>query len=224
MLQSFEEADKNGRPYAITARLPYKMREDGLPMQGELSKVYDLEEAIQKALEPKGALFLGHVTYNGSMLVMFYGRESAPATVSVKVGLFKRVEIPLESRHDPNWDVFALEMKPTELEAEQMRNYQLLGVLREKGDDPNKAREVDFSARFPSSESRSQFLKAIEENGFFVRDDKALWEPEPGDFWCEFVLATSIEDEVIARHGLYLRELASSLGGEFDGWACHVTP
>lgn len=223
MLQAFGETEQQGRRYAITARLPYKMREDGLPMQGELSKVYDLEEAIQRALEPKGALFLGHVTHNGSMLVMFYGREMAPAALSAKLGLFKKVDIPLESRHDPNWDVFALEMKPTELEAEQMRNHQLLGVLREKGDDPTKAREVDFSARFPSSESRSQFLKTIEEKGFFVRDEKALWEPEPGDFWCEFVLSTTIEDEVIARHGLYLREVAGRFEGEFDGWACHVT-
>ncbi|MBC8064092.1 MAG: ribonuclease E inhibitor RraB, partial [Chlorobia bacterium] len=59
--------------------------------------------------------------------------------------------------------------------------------------------------------------------GYFTRAEGSTWEPEPGDFWCEFVLATAVEKDIIAERTLYLRGVATEFSGEFDGWACHVT-
>lgn len=218
----YEESEKSERPYAIIAKLPYVARHDGLPQQGELAKVHDLEEHIENSLQQDGALLLGHVTYNGAMLVLLYSPVPSSSKLVAKVNIFKKVEIELESRLDPNWDIFALEIEPTDLEAEQARNQQLLGILSQKGDDHSKPREVDFAARFPTADSRRQFISTVLANGFYTREEGSTWE-YPDDFWCEVVLMTPIEDVVIAEQSLYVRKTADTFGGQFDGWACHVT-
>lgn len=209
--------------HAIVARLPFTAQPNGLPATGELQRVGEIEDKLDQELQALGALHIGHVTFNGSMLVLFYAPRPAPASLTVKLSLFKKAEIPLESRVDQDWQVFELEMAPTEMEQQVINNQNLLQVLAEKGDDASKVREVDFAARFGAEADRNAFLTSLPQIANFVKVNET-WEPEPTDFWCEFVISTSIERHTIATVCLELQKLAQANRGEFDGWACHVTP
>lgn len=214
--------ERTTMPHAIIARLPFNAQPNGLPADGELKKVGEIEDKLEVELKSVGALYIGHVNFNGSMFVLFYARQPAPARVSIKVGLFKKTEIALESRHDPNWQVFELEMSPTEHEGQVIRNQKLLETLRTHGDNHQKVRDVDCAARFSAEADRAAFLDDVQRVANFVKVNET-WEPEPDDFWCEFVISTAVERHVIAALCLELHKLADARQGEFDGWACHVT-
>lgn len=221
-IDPFDEGIRAEKHYAIVARLSFQARQDGLPVQGELQRVHHLEDEIEKSLRSIEATWLGHVTYNGTLLVLYYAPKPAPSSISVKAGFLKKEQISLESRHDPSWTVYEVEMEPTEIELELMHFAQLYSALAKHGDDHSLEREVDFSAKFSSEEERSHFLTDVLNQGFTIRPEEATWEPTPDSFWCQFVLNTQIIPEILMPQTLLVRKMAAKHGGEFDGWACHV--
>ncbi|MGI8923481.1 MAG: DUF695 domain-containing protein [Fimbriimonadales bacterium] len=215
-------SDKRERlPYAITVRLPYRAQENGLPAKGELGRVMDLEEKVMDALEPMGVLHLGHTTSNGEMKVFLYSREQVTELLTVKAGLLKKETLKLESRLDPDWSIYEMEMAPSEMEYERAKFHQLFEVLDGHGDVASKPREVDFKAIFSTETQRSAFMNDVAAEGF-LPSPEPVWEGDDGKFWCELIKTTSVEPDVICAETAYLRRKAELHGGEFDGWAYPV--
>ena len=217
-----EYSERLKRPHAVTAFLPYEAQDNGLPAKGELQRLGKLEDQIEEALRPLGAIRAGHVNGNGAMRIVFYSRTAGPASVTVKAGLLKKETIALESRLDPEWSLFELDLEPTAIERHRSRFHTLHQTLAKHGDMFEKTRPVDFAARFPTEAARNFFMSEVRVRGF-EPSAKPTWEPAPDDFWCELVKQTPIEPNIIAPESVYLEEVARKHGGDFDGWACTVT-
>jgi hypothetical protein len=204
-----------------TASLAYEPQDFGLPKDGELTRIGKIEDQLIEALERSGSIFVGHVTGSNHMRVMFYAAVRGPQSLQVKTGLLKKEEVALEWRHDPDWTLYEFELKPTAEEAMMDRFRNLWYRLYELGDNPDLPRQVDFAFIFSTEEARSAFLAEAHEAGYTSEDESS--PGKDGQFWCELNKTTPIAPEVLVHDCVRLDDLAVKHGGEFDGWACHVT-
>lgn len=209
-------------PVAAIARLAYEAGPNGLPGPGELPRLAQIEEQIEQSLTPLGFVHAGHYSADGEMKSLFYGPGLAPKSVSVKVGLLRKVDVALESREDPDWRIFGFDLQASPVEYEISHNRTLLDCLAGEGDVANLPRPVDFTVLLPSSEARRAFLNEITEAGYVRPAEDSLWETDE-DFLCEIKFETTVETVTIAERCAYLRSVAKKHGGDLDGWACHVT-
>ncbi len=213
-----EMRDRN--PYAVTARLPYRAKENGFPSAAELGRISALEDRIIRALHQSGFLHAGHVTSNGVTRVVLYGPANSPASLKVRAGLISKICIDFETRHDPNWELFREVLEPTESEYESSRFRPLMKKLTELGDDHTKSRTVEFAVLFASNEARKAFIDEIAAADYLPTETEA-WE-SGGQFWCELGKETSIEPDVFYTKTAYLRRIAQKHGGDLDGWQTPV--
>ncbi len=217
------QEDQESLSFAITVSLPYKERENGLPVDGELDRVCRIEDKIMEHVESKGGLYVGHITFNGALKAVFYSPVRLESALKIKTGHLKSITISLEVRSDPSWHVYSLEMAPTTIEREQSTYRRLMKTLKDSGDDHSKSRTVDFAALFSNEHGRADFLKEAEKLGFEKSSTlKPLWTDDEGMFWCEMVKVSTLESNEIFECTSQLRKLANQFGGKFDGWACTV--
>ncbi len=217
---SIEPGERFSRPWAASVVLPYKQNDVGLPTDGELQRVGKIEEQLDQSLKATGAVHVGHLTGAGAMRVVFYSQSQGSPSVLVKTGLLKKENIALDWRHDPSWSLYEMQLQPTAFEAMLDRFRDLWFKLYQLGDNPELPRDVDFAAFFPSAERRTAFVAEAGSNGFSFRDQT----PEhDGQFWCEATKFIPIAPEAIVPECIFIDETARRHGGEFDGWACHVT-
>jgi len=216
---------KIGEPnlqFVVIARLPFKTLNNGLPAQGELSRLSLIEDKLIKEFIPTGAIHLGHITFNGVMQVVFQSIAPLPPEITIKTGLLSKQVIPLDVRRDPNWSWYYSEMAPTPVEREWARNQQLFETLRKHNDHHATPRQVDFWAYFATAEERAKFLDAVTSQGYSLTSESTAPTPSPLPFGCEFAIVTGIEPHAIAERCAALRAETDRLNGDFDGWACPV--
>lgn len=206
--------------YVAVARFPFREKDNGLPVDGELSRVNKLEAAIEETLKPLGAFFLGHITFKGAMQSAWLAGKGIPSEVALKTGLLKKETIPLDVRHDPLHSWFFTELAPTPVEIESSRNRQLHQTLAEHNDSAEAVRQVDFWAYFQSERQRTAFVEAITANGYRLSKHSAAEGTHP--FGCEFAADSDVMPETMATRCAFLRKEALLQDGDFDGWACPV--
>lgn len=209
-------------PHLATIRIPFQPREDGLPAAGQMDHAQKIEDKLNSALEPLGAVHVGHTVFGGSMVAAYYSPSALPSELTIKTGLLSKQTFEVVSREDAAWTYYAQELEPTEIEKVIGEYNRLHATLRQHGDDHTKVRPVDFAAFFNIAEDRSRFLERVLADGFRM-GSQGTWEPD-GEFWCEITFDTSIEPNRVAEIVLSLRQIAGECNGEFDGWACPVAP
>ncbi|MCC7230858.1 MAG: DUF695 domain-containing protein [Fimbriimonadaceae bacterium] len=214
-------SDRVGHPFAITFVLSYPALPNGMPNSSDLAHLGKIEDRLVSELATERSIHIGHITGAGKMIVVFYANQKIEAPVSVKTGLFKKEAFTPDCRHDPDWTYFETTFEPTISERETYLNKPLLEILAKHGDDHAKPRPVDFAARFPVEQQRSDFVALMISEGFNM-GEQGTWEPVPGEFWCELRKSMTVENDAIGQVTGMLRERASSFGGEFDSWCCAV--
>lgn len=215
-----EPAHRPNYPYLVLAAIPYLAQDNGLPAQGELSRVAKLEESLTNALKDCRALHLGHVTHNGIFLVAHYAMRPAPDSVTIPTGFLKKSAIDLNVRKDPDWSWFTASMEPTPLERVAHRNQPLYEVLTQHGNRPELPRPVDFTFFFKSPEGCQAAADKLSADGF-RQSQQDIWESD-GSYGIELVREMATLPEEMDPLCVQLDKVAEELGGEFDGWACPV--
>lgn len=216
-----DKSERASHPYAVVFVLRYPALPNGMPTSSELARLNKIEDRLVEELSKRHSIHIGHITGAGTMNVIFYANQKIEAPVSVKTGLFKKEDFLPDCRHDPDWSYYETAFEPTMIERESYLNEPVLENLAKHGDDHAKPRLVDFAARFPVEQQRSDFVALMMTVGFTM-GEQGLWEPEPGDYWCELQKSMPVELEAICQVTGMLRERAASFGGEFDGWGCPV--
>ncbi len=219
MAASVDPSLRSRYPYAITFLIRYAPSPNGLPTMPELNRLNNIEDKLGAALTSPQVIHVGHVTGAARCKIVFYSAAEIVGPITVKTSFLKKETFQAECRHDPNWTIYEAELEPTLMERETALNEPVLEKLEEHGDDLTKARKVDFAAHFPNPGQRAEFVAYMNAEGFSA-GEQGSWEPEPGDYWCDFTKQMPVDLESICLVTGTLRKKAAELGGEFDGWGC----
>jgi hypothetical protein len=211
------DAEIEANPWLGMALLSYRAQDNGLPQQGELQRVGDIEDQLVASL--RDAIHAGHVAGSGEMGVVFYAPSKGPDVVSVRTGFLKKTEVPMRWRQDPDWSLYNDELRPTRLEKLEWQYQRLWEALAANGDNHDIPRQVDFTANFRTIEHRTAFAGDIVAHGFEAKNE---FEDDDGRFWCELVKTTAVSPSAILPECVVFDEVVERHGGVFDGWACHV--
>ena len=97
---------------------------------------------------------------------------------------------------------------------------QVLRALREAGADLTKETEVNFYLYFPIRDAAVRAAESDHTPGFTATVDQGA----DGKTWLCLISGTMVPSEAAIRTAsVRLQALASSLGGEYDGWEAAVT-
>lgn len=215
----FSDEQRGRTTHCAVVRLPYPAQANGLPRQGELPKVSELDDQLVLAMMQRGAIHAGHVVGNGEVKSIFYGADVLPESIEFRTGIFKKARFPIENSHDPQWHIYELDLAPTLEDVELHESHALFENLEKHGDIASIPREVDFTCIFPSAAQRSSFVEDAHAAGFEMKKD--TWD-EGGQFFCDLNKTTRVEREIMARECATLRALIKKHGGDFDGWGCPI--
>jgi hypothetical protein len=214
-------------PILVLATIPFKDQGNGWHNQAEGNRIGKIEDKLTEKLEAQGMIFVGHVKQPRQMFAAFYSPNSGPASIEISTGFLKKETFALESRPDPDWSYYNVNMAPGPIEVRINQDIQLHEALTRNGDNLTIPRPVDFGFLFATAEGRSNFIEESKKLGFELSSSGTWGGPdhpeEPMDeYWCELVKSTAVEPIIIAEVCVELETLAKKFGGEFDGWACPV--
>ena len=97
----------------------------------------------------------------------------------------------------------------------------LCATLEEQGDARTQVREIDHWAYFPNAEARGQFVEASLHAGFRLRgtsEPTGPWEQYGAQIFHRDVPS----DEAMEQVTLFLYDLATDAGGDYDGWETRI--
>ena len=185
---------------------------------------YDFTIKLENRLETKlmalGAINIGHSLSPGRNKVAFRSKQSGPASVEIKTGLFKREQFAVVTYQDANWDEHAALFPLGQISDVTDGNEMLHKALNDAGDIATIPRNVDFCFFFRSADLRQQGLERLLTMGYFEMPE-GMWEVD-GSFGLVVTANTPVVPDVMTEHCLKLEALADEIGAEFDGWETEV--
>lgn len=202
---------------------------DGVGDDDEAEKLFGLEEALTRAVEPRGGVFVGHVRHAGRWQIVFYGpagigRAVANATKTFVDPTGRGVEV--ETDDDAEWAFYFEYLLPDPERYQWIQDRDTVTALAEEGDTLTAPRAVDHFLRFSDEASRDAFLRAATEAGFQTGDAAGAHAAEDPDeelpIVAHIVHESSVELEVIHDVVMTLSELADPHRGEYDTWQAEV--
>jgi hypothetical protein len=219
-------APDSSHPFVVMTGVKFKQcKPDGLPDKEAFDDLYRLEDEILSVFENSGSnIHVGIFTYQCERLLYFYVKDTSALRNQLSA-LYKRefsaYQPYTNMREDKSWEAYQSFLYPNEETFDYMSNQKLINQLVEAGDNPEKIRQVDHWAYFPSERSRKCFEKNIVGKGFKV-ENKSL----AGDEHMPFLLQFSREDMVIlseiSRITRELKSDAIKCKGDYDGWETAV--
>lgn len=193
-------------------------RPDGFPGDADFDVLEAIERAIERDLGPAGdARYVGRNTGDGVRDFYFYAARSQGWDARAKALMepFAGYEFECGCRADPEWKTYFEFLYPSDVQRRQISNRHVCETLRKNGDLLAEGREIDHWAYFPNPGARSQFIAHASRLGFQLR---AMREPDsPGEPYGVQLFRTDAPD-AIDDVTLSLLQLATALGGDYDGW------
>lgn len=200
---------------------------DGLTTNEEAEKLYLIEDSLEEAYKKKfGALYAGRLTRDGSRDFFFYMKPGENYQEVVEEVLKKHealgyTKYRLKHSCDAQWEFYTKVLYPNPYNLQVILDNRALSELIKAGDDLKKRREVWHYSYFESRESRENFIKEIEKQGFQVQEisyDKKESLPYGVFYTREDVIDGKSIQEV--THPLL--ELSLDQNGSYDGWESPV--
>lgn len=197
---------------------------DGLSSQEEFDGLSAIEDAIKAVLTGgDGTVYVGRNTCDGARDFYFYAAQGRDWDSRAKAFMkaFASYEFDAGCRADPEWSTYFEFLYPSDANRQRIENRRVCDALQESGDTLTGEREIDHWAYFPSASIRSAFVEQASRLGFLLR---SMSEPEkPGDCYGVRLCRVDIPSfDGIDDVTLPLFELATALGGEYDGWETAV--
>jgi hypothetical protein len=200
----------------------HRRGENGFPTQEELAALYALEDQVLAHLTPMGWAHVGTIQTGARRELVLYG--PAKRAKDVDFGF-----VPVERRGDPfvraaqdqTWDFYRSVLYPDAGALQKIKDDRVLKTLAEHGDVAEIRRRVDHWAYFPSAGKRHEFAATVERMGYAIEGVS-----DPGEtsdrYGVAFFHTSEVTPEQIHAVTTVLNELATEMGGEYDGWETQV--
>jgi hypothetical protein len=225
----FNEGIAERAPVADHAALIYlrlfmrNPRPDGLSSNEEFDALTCVEEALEEALGGIDAIYVGRATYAGRRDFFFYATDGdrtveAAATVMKQ---FPDYEIELGGWDEPDWKTYRDYLSPGAHDRQRIENRKVCELLEREGDPLTVRREIAHWAYFPNAAARDEFIQSTTQLGYTLR-----LKQEPDEAQNSFGACIVRDDHAswneINEVTLELFDIATALGGDYDGWESPV--
>jgi uncharacterized protein (TIGR01619 family) len=198
-------------------------QENGLSSQEEYPSLLALEDSmLPRLVKPNEVTYVGRNTSGGCRDFYFYVAQAREWNERVASAMSEVKEYQYEAgtREDSQWTVYSKFLYPSERSMQRIQNRRTCDALASNGDDPSKDREIDHWVYFQDSVSRDDFVKAALKQGFQMRCITDPSDEEDESYGAQIFRTDSPND--IDTPVFILFDLASNLGGDYDGWECPV--
>ncbi|MBI5724524.1 MAG: DUF695 domain-containing protein [Planctomycetes bacterium] len=210
-------------PHLLILRMQAKeLRENGFPSKEDYNQAYALEDDFEKELDVSEIRFVGRITTKGAYFFYLYSSkpESHGKRVIEMAKAFGRT-VSLETREDKNWSTYKEQLYPSPDAWRQITDKQILDVLKKRGDDLTKPRQIDHWLYFKSANARDAVADRLTVKGFKIVDREN--PAKSGEDWGLHVCRVdSVQPQEITKLTVSLMHLAAEHGGEYDGWETSV--
>ncbi|ABI76357.1 conserved hypothetical protein [Hyphomonas neptunium ATCC 15444] len=212
--------------HAMKIRVPLKApRADGLNTKEEAGLLGRLDEQLAGIITGCGGEYLGRVTNNGARwllaLIPPYPQELEAALHAAAAAEGYAPEIHVEQ--DPAKAIYWQDLYPSEDDRQVMVDMEVQAVLRERGDLPEKSRQIGHWIYFRDEAPAQRFAGWAEENKYQniavtppAEDGPPLWRVRMSH-------QGTLRLEDISGHSLAIGRQAREAGGQYDGWESPVT-
>jgi Regulator of ribonuclease activity B/Family of unknown function (DUF695) len=198
--------------------------ETGLPGEAELARLHSLEDRLSGELKrtARGRL-IGHIFGQGKATYHIYVDTEDQAMLRGLTDIAKELRASASARIVPVGAARIGEhvLNPTAAEYQIVKDTMVLRQLADNGDLATTPRQIEHWAYFPERASADQFAAAIGAEGMSVL---SLSQPAEaaGRTQVYFSHIGSVLPDDISGITVRLDELATRLGGHYDGWATPV--
>lgn len=194
-------------------------RSDGLSSQEEFETLVAIEDLLKGGLVGADTDYVGRCTTNSCRDFFFYVAEPATWTERVRrcMNEFPSYEYEAGTRQEPEWSSYLSYLYPSEADRQTIENRRVCEALERNGDQLSEPREIDHWAYFSDEASLRAYVEGASQLGFAVRAISAPHDPSGrhcAQLWRMDVPSFQAIDGVT----LALFKLASTHGGEYDGW------
>jgi len=199
-------------------------KEDGLVTKDESDDVGFIEDRLEmESLRWRSGKYIGRIISNGEVNFIYYLKLDFEWSNTVSEAM-KHFDYEYEygSRMDMEWEVYQKLLFPTVKEWQIITNHHACKNLQEQGDNLRLERAIEHKAYFENDESRKQFMKLIEAEGFRVQKETEV--PFRGstmlgvEFYRKDVPFYYDIDELTMK----IIDMSEQCGGMYDGWECSL--
>ncbi len=198
-------------------------RDDGLSSQEEFETLKALEDAVTGLVCRKSpTVYVGRNTADGSRDLFFYTKNGRRFEEAARKAMsaFPAYKYECGCREDKNWEVYLDFLYPAPWNMQRIQNRHVCETLENQGDDLAATRAIDHHVYLPSPAAVDAFRAFLDENGYsIIKADEA--PGEGGLYWINF--SRDDKPAEIDETLWPVFEMTTKLGGDYDGWGCHVT-
>jgi hypothetical protein len=184
---------------------------DGLPAQGELAALYQVEEALVAVTAQSGeARLMGHV----------FGQDEARFYIHADAGNSLRVtHVTIGAVTTEKMTDYIL--NPTSSEYQMAKDGMVLAQLAQNGDIAEAKREIEHWAYFPDQSAADHFVAQIAALGMQVRSVDTT-PAAKGQVQVHFSHVGTVLPADISSITVPLDLIARRFRGQYDGWETPV--
>jgi hypothetical protein len=198
--------------------------DNGLPGEAELAFLHGLEDRLNAEIERSGqGRLIGHVFGQGMATYYLYVDKQDDGLLRRLTEIGERLRASTSAQIAPVTAARVREhaLNASPAEAQVIKDTTVLRQLAENGDIGSVSREIEHWAYFPDYASAEQFAATIGAEGMSVRSMDNL-AGASGQVQVYFSHVGSVLPDDISGITVRLDELATRLGGHYDGWATPV--
>lgn len=198
---------------------------DGLSSQGESDKLFEIEDALAKAMAAKSnSVYVGRLTSAGRRDFYFYSGDTDlyENTLSSVMSAYPDYKFDFGIKEDKEWKGYLDFLYPSPRQLESIYNRRTVAQLEKNGDNLTAERDVFHWIYFKTETDLEKFLDKIKGNDFAVvarnRNDSQGEYP----WGLQIKRKDRVDPASVDEYTLYLWDIAVETNGEYDGWETSV--
>ncbi len=194
----------------------------GMPGRAEFEALGAMEDALAEQVEKGGdAVFVATLMHRNERTAYFYTKKASASTATAEkvVAGWKSHKGEVSTLEDADGEIFIETVCPTPAEIRWNGDMMVIRQLEENGDDLKSPRSIQHFAYFEDAEAAEEFAEWAKENEFEVEPTE---EGDTGDYLVSFTHNGSPDIEEIFDRTSAADEMASELGGMYDGWETEI--
>lgn len=210
---------KLNRFHGLEITLKHPHPEHGMTTDEEFQALCDLEDLIEQN-QTDQLKYIARQTGDGKRKFYFYASPEVNF-ISFIEGIdqaFPSYEKTTFNFEDVSWQTYFNDLYPNAIAMNEISNRSVFLQLEAHGDDLHIPRVIDHNVIFDNRKQADDFSKIAEEKGFTVKINTSGLFKKTYDLLLQRTDPPSRLDPITFE----LKELATGLGGSYDGWGCSV--
>ncbi|MBP1965302.1 DUF695 domain-containing protein [Paenibacillus aceris] len=186
---------------------------------------YELEDKLISRMKDKGyAIYAGRISSHNKMEMYFYAKDDWEWEPEMKRMMldFPNFRYYFLMTKDQDWSFYLEEMAPSPLEEQWMRNAKIAYALKRRGDNLERAREVQHWLHFPDSARMDEMKSKVGKLGYIVIVSEMDTTRNVEPYVLHLSKLHTLDVPTVNAITKELFVLASEVGGTYDGWGTRL--